>query len=128
MGVSIFLAKMIGSYFIIISLFAIFRRETVKLALADLQNQPTLMVVIGVITLMIGLLLVLSHNIWVMAWPVIVTLVSWFVLFIGSLRLFFPNIMGKVTLLAITFPFALDLGAFIHFAIGVFLFYSGFIR
>lgn len=37
-----------------------------------------------------GLAIVRSHNCWVRSWPVAVTLVGWFLIFIGLLRMFFP--------------------------------------
>ena len=45
----------------------------------------------GMINLVIGLLIVVSHNIWVAEWPVVVTIVGWVVLLQALMRIFFPD-------------------------------------
>ncbi len=121
MNNSIFLAKLIGFYFIIISLYMVIYPTRVRAILLELQHQHVSMVIIAVITLMIGLLLVLSHNIWVMAWPVMVTILSWIILFISLTRLFVPTFTQKLAQWLIHRPVAIWIGAFIHITIGVFL-------
>lgn len=37
-----------------------------------------------------GLAIIRSHNLWVRSWPVVVTCVGWFLIFIGLFRMFFP--------------------------------------
>lgn len=121
MNSSIFLAKLIGFYFIIISLYIVIYPTRVRAILVELQNQQVSMVIIAVITLIIGLLLVLGHNIWVMAWPVMVTILSWIVLFISLTRLFVPNFTQKLAQWLIDYPAALWIGVLIHITIGIFL-------
>ena len=83
MGSSIFLAQVIGWYFVIISLFLLGRRQAMKSLVGDILADRALMFFIALITLILGLLLVVSHNLWVMGWPVIITLVAWLVLISG---------------------------------------------
>src|ERR1700732_3487834 len=61
---TIFLSRLIGLYCILIALSMITRRQaTVETVTALLQN-PSMMLILGVITLAAGLALVLAHNIW----------------------------------------------------------------
>ena len=43
----------------------------------DLFGDPTPGLVIGTLTLPLGLFVVLTHNIWVLGWPVVVTVCGW---------------------------------------------------
>lgn len=46
----------------------------------------------GAILFVAGLSIVRAHNLWVRAWPVMVTLVGWFVMFLGLFRMFAPEL------------------------------------
>ena len=54
-------------------------------------NQPAVLLLSAVVTLMLGLALVLQHNIWVMDWQVLVTILCWIVFLKGLFLLFFPK-------------------------------------
>jgi hypothetical protein len=61
---TIFLSRLIGLYCIFIALSMMARRQaTVETVTALLQN-PSMMLILGVITLAAGLAMVLAHNIW----------------------------------------------------------------
>ena len=88
---TIFLSRLIGLYCILIALSMITRRQaTVETVTALLQN-PSMMLILGVITLAAGLALVLAHNIWSGgALVVVVTLVGWMALVKSLFFLFLP--------------------------------------
>jgi hypothetical protein len=46
----------------------------------------------GAILFVAGLSIVRAHNLWVRAWPVMVTLVGWFVILLGLFRMFAPEL------------------------------------
>ena len=50
---------------------------------------PPVVYLSGVLFLVAGLAIVRAHNIWVRAWPVLVTATGWFLLILGLLRMFF---------------------------------------
>ena len=58
------------------------------------QNHA-LVVFSGGVSIVVGLLIVLSHNIWVAEWPVLITLVGWLMLLQGVMRVFFPDSFAK---------------------------------
>ena len=45
----------------------------------------------GALLFVAGLSIVRAHNHWTYGWPVIVTLTGWFIMFLGLLRMFFPE-------------------------------------
>ncbi|HXY07222.1 MAG TPA: hypothetical protein VEI52_05140 [Terriglobales bacterium] len=88
---TLFLSKLIGLYCIVIALSMMTRRQaTVETVTALLQN-PSMMLIVGIITLAAGLAMVLAHNVWSGgALAVVVTLVGWITLIKGLLFLFLP--------------------------------------
>ncbi len=86
---TIFLGRLIGLYCILVALAMLIRKQaTVDVVTAMLHN-PQLLLALGGITVVAGLALVLSHNVWSGgAVPVLVTLVGWIALIKGSLLLF----------------------------------------
>jgi len=94
METSIFLAKFLGCYMLILALAIIINRGRMKVIMADLANSPGALFILSVITLVMGLLLVLVHSVWAMDWRVIITVYAWIVVLQGGLRLFFPEFMS----------------------------------
>jgi hypothetical protein len=88
---TLFLSKPIGLYCILIALSMMTRRQaTVETVTALLQN-PSMMLLLGVITLEAALALVLAHNIWSGgALVVVVTIVGWMALIKSLFFLFLP--------------------------------------
>lgn len=69
-----YLAAVIGWYLVIVSLFLLFRHEAVNAAMSEIISQRGLLFILAIITIILGLLMVVGHNVWVMGWPVVVTL------------------------------------------------------
>lgn len=91
MSTTHFLAQVLGWYFVIIGTFVLIRKDLVRGVMEDVLSQRALVFVVAIMTLILGLVLVASHNIWIMAWPVIITILAWLVLIGGLMRLFFPE-------------------------------------
>jgi hypothetical protein len=91
---ALFLSKLTGLYGILIALCMMTRRQaTVETVIILLQN-PSMTLILGIITLAAGLAMVLAHNIWSGgALVVVVTLVGWFALIKSLCFLFLPHEM-----------------------------------
>lgn len=96
MCLSIFLAQVIGCYLFLVSLAMLVQQQRFKKLIGDFLSHATLIGISSSICLATGLLIVVSHNIWLNDWPVVVTLVGWFVLLQGIMRLFFPDAFVKM--------------------------------
>lgn len=120
---TLFLAAIIGWYLVIIGLFLLIRQEDAKAAAANVLANRGLYLVLAIFTLIVGLLLVLGHNIWLWAWPVIVTVIAWLVLISGLLRLFFPDTAVRIGNSFLARPHAMNIAAVIMLIIGLFLLY-----
>ena len=125
MDVSIFLAKLIGLYLVITSLFIIAKRDTFKAVFVDYFNHPALVLVNGVIALILGLLIVLVHNVWEWNYKVLITLFGYLSVLKGIILLFIPEWAHKTSDNLSKGNFYLYEG-FIFFLIGIYLTYVGF--
>jgi len=121
--ISLFLATVIGWYLVITSVLLLFRHDTLKLAMADILSQRGLFMIVAIMTLILGLLLVVSHNIWVVGWPVVITLFAWLVLLSGLFRLFLPDTAMRVGQGFLRHPIKMKIVGVVFLIIGLFLLY-----
>jgi hypothetical protein len=103
------------------------RQATVDAVAALLQNAP-LPFVVGVIALVAGLAMILSHNVWTGGvLPVIVTLIGWLTLIKSLLFLFLPpQAVAGLYLGRLHYEHFFYLYAAISFVLGAYLTYGGF--
>jgi len=94
MEISLFLARFWGFYFIIVALIYLFRRKSLNLLIESMENKG-ISIVFGFFTLLIGLIMVLIHNLWVNDWRVILTIFGWSALLKGIMLLGWPETVKK---------------------------------
>ena len=125
---TLFLSRLIGLYCILVALSMMTRRQaTVETVTALLQN-PSMMLIVGIITLAAGLAVVLAHNIWSGgALAVVVTLVGWITLIKSLFFLFLPPEMEAGFFLGqLHYRQLFYLYTAISLVLGVYLTYGGF--
>jgi uncharacterized membrane protein len=84
-----FLGKLIGLYCILVALAMLSRKQATMDVIKAMLHNPPLLLALGGITVVAGLAMVLSHNIWSGGGlQLIVTLAGWIALIKGSLLLF----------------------------------------
>lgn len=86
------------------------------------------MFIAGFFTLILGVLLVVSHNRWVWNWRVIITVIAWLTLIKGASIILYPIFIDKMTLLFLQNMNAAYVAAGIDFLLGGLLCYFGFKR
>ena len=128
MTTSIFLAKVIGLYYIIISVAFIAREERLKRIILDMINVPSVMLLSGFVALIMGILLIVSHNIWVADWRVIITIVGWMAFLKGISIILFPQILGDISTEWMKNKFAYYATFLLVFIMGFILIYYGYIN
>ena len=88
---TLFLSRLIGLYCILAALSMITRRQATLESVTALLHNPSMIFIVGLITLAAGLAIVLAHNIWSGgALVVVVTLVGWITLIKSLFFLFLP--------------------------------------
>jgi hypothetical protein len=95
MHVSIFLAQLIGSFVFFIALAMLMHQARYRKVAMEMVSNATISTVMGMVGLLLGLILVLTHNIWVRDWPVVITVLGWLVVLGNLCRLIFPEIHTK---------------------------------
>lgn len=89
-NISFFLAKFWGWYLIIFFTILSFNPKRILQILNDLQDQK-FVILTSFIAIIIGLINILSHNIWETDWRLIITLLGWASLLIGLALFIFPK-------------------------------------
>jgi len=125
---TVFLSKLVGLYCILVALSMITRRQATLGSVTALLHDPSMIFVVGVITLAVGLAMVLAHNIWSGgALVVIVTLVGWMTLIKSLLFLFLPpEVEAGFFLRQLHYQELFYVYGAISLALGVYLTYGGF--
>jgi uncharacterized protein YjeT (DUF2065 family) len=125
MDVSIFLAKIMGIYLVIVGLAYFFRRDFFRAVITDFYNSPALIALASIINLVIGLLVVLNHNIWEFSWKVVITILGYVSVLKGIMNLFAPEVGRRVSIKIVEKDWFVYSGV-ISLALGVYLLYQGF--
>ncbi|MBI2049851.1 MAG: hypothetical protein HYT35_00105 [Candidatus Staskawiczbacteria bacterium] len=124
MELSNFLANILGFSFIVMSLSLLINQKNIKKLFESVENEVGLFYS-GLFHSVVGIAIILGHNLWVSDWRVVITLLGWFALAKGLGQLFFPEmalVIIKKTKNSQWLPYAL-LAAVV---LGCFLIYFGF--
>jgi len=97
MEVSHFLAKLLGWYLVIACGAMLVRRKRILVMMEQMIENSGLTLFMAIMTTIMGLLLVLSHNVWVLNWRLLVTLIAWLSLAKGVVWLYFPEKLRKIS-------------------------------
>ena len=68
----------------------------VRKMLDEAENNISSVYVTGVLSLIVGMLVVVSHNVWEGSWRVLITLIGWISIIKGLIRLFSPHTVVSV--------------------------------
>ena len=128
MNISKFLSKVIGLYLIIVSIAMLVNMPQFLIYVIKLINDAQSMFVAGFVTLILGLLMVVSHNIWQWHWRVIITIFSWLILIKGASIVIYPEFIDHLSLLFVQNLKIAYIAAGFDLALGILLSYFGFKR
>jgi hypothetical protein len=90
---STMLAQVIGPLMALIGLGVLFNPTTFSLMMEEMSSgkQYLVLFVTGTVTTILGLIVVLGHNVWVWDWSVLITILGWATLIKGAIMLLFPR-------------------------------------
>jgi hypothetical protein len=126
MGTSIFIARVIGIFFLVTGIAGLVRRHTFLEMIAEFARSPIFIFFSGFVTLIIGAILVVVHNVWVLNWTLAVTLIAWLALLTSFLRISFPENISHFAGKILLHPQYQRLIAVILLLIGIYFLYFGF--
>lgn len=119
-----YLAEIWGISIVVVSLALLIKEKHLKRLFAKIETEENFFCW-GFISFVIGIAMVLSHNIWVKDWPVIITIFGWLALLKGLAFLFWPEYtkgLAKKMESVPFLPFALVIAIFV----GLVITYLGF--
>lgn len=122
--ISNYLAEILGISIAIISLSLLIREKNIKIVFNAILNDTGLFIS-GAISLVVGIAIILAHNLWVKDWRVIITIIGWMALLKGLVRLFMPEKCEAMLKKCENSPF-LPYGLVVAVFIGLILTYFGF--
>jgi len=96
MQTSIFIAKLIGPILVVAGLTALLNPKHLHGIAREFIASPALIFIAGFLTLLGGLVIVNTHNVWTAGWPVLITLFGWIAIAAGILRISFPSLVKSV--------------------------------
>ncbi len=91
MELSIFLAKLLGLYLLIIAGLWVIQKDQVDHALRDLLSSRGLLLFSGAVNIVAGLAIVIGHPVWEMNWQGLISLLGYVILLQGILRFGFAD-------------------------------------
>jgi hypothetical protein len=92
MNITNTLAVLTGSTLVIVGI-TVFNKSYFNAVMSDLANSKGLLWVTGLITFVMGTVIVALHNVWSADWRLIVTLLGWLTVVKGAVIILFPSSM-----------------------------------
>ncbi|MEX0591633.1 MAG: hypothetical protein WD207_11165, partial [Xanthobacteraceae bacterium] len=96
METSRFLARLVGPFLVAIGAGLLVNTDAFAAMAAEFLKSPALIFISGLLTLVAGLAIVNTHNVWVTDWRVIITIFGWLGVIGGALRIVFPQLVEQV--------------------------------
>jgi hypothetical protein len=121
MEISIFFARLWGSFFVIFGLLFLGAKFLGKVI--EMTEDKAFVISTGYITLLMGLVTVILHNVWVADWRIAITILGWSTLIKGIMKIGFPEYIHKQ---AQRFKSRQELEAVIILLMGAWLFWMSF--
>lgn len=125
MDVSIFLAKSLGLYLLIMALVMLFNAQRLR-AMIDESGHLSALFFSGAVSVITGILIIVSHNVWEANWRGIITLIGYAALVKGLARLIFTRTSSKMIISFAHNYIAYYISIIIILALGIYLGYVGF--
>jgi hypothetical protein len=126
METSLFLAKLIGPLLLAISAAMLINQDNMREMAADFLEHRGLIFLAGFLTLLGGLAIVLTHNVWELGWPVLITIFGWLSVISGVFRIVFPDSVKSMGMAMLEKRGVFTAGGVVQGLIGASLCYVGY--
>lgn len=89
--ISILLGKITSIYLLIVGLSLLIKRKSWIAVLRDMRKSPGMVMLVAFVELVLGLVIVITHNVWVTDWAVVVTIIGWLMVVEGTINMVVPH-------------------------------------
>jgi hypothetical protein len=121
-----FLAQVLGIVIFIMSLGLAFQEHYYQGAFHELMSQPGLKFMTGITTLIIGTLLILTHDDWQTRWGIFIGVLCWAIFIKGCMRILIPKVSDRMVLKCIDRREYVIVSVVLGIIMGLALIYHGF--
>ena len=125
---STFLAQLIGPVFVVMGVGMLICPRNYRTTAEEFLGSRALIYIAGLMALVPGLAIVLTHNVWVSDWRLIITVLGWLGVIGGVFRLLFPQQVTAIGSMMLARPEWLRIPGAMVVALGLILAYFGFVR
>ncbi len=126
MQTSIFLAQLLGPFFLAIGAGLLVNREGYREMAEEFLDSRPLIYIAGILALVPGLALVLLHNVWALDWRLIITIFGWLAVIGGVFRIVFPQQVTDIGNAMLEHPSWLTAASIVVLALGAVLSFYGY--
>ena len=126
MSTSVFLARLIGPVMLVIGLAVFANQRGFRDMAEEFMASRALMFLSGLLIMSLGVAIVLTHNVWIANWPVLITLFGWLCAIGGALRLFGPLFVVKAGHAMLKQPYFTTVAAAIWVVLGLLFCFLGY--
>ncbi|MEM9591178.1 MAG: hypothetical protein AAF967_07545 [Pseudomonadota bacterium] len=124
---SIFLAQLMGPV-ILAAAISLFINGERQVAMArEFLESPSLIYLSGILLMTAGLAVVLAHNVWVLDWRLIITLLGWLAVIGGTLRITFFRTVEKLGEAVLDSTWGITAAGLVWFVLGAALCFFAYI-
>lgn len=124
---SIFIAQLVGPVMLVVAAAILKDLDAFRDMIKQLLSTRPLIFIAGMIPLVVGLTIVLTHNLWVMDWRSLITAFGWFAIFVGAFRILFSQVVSKKGAKLITKSATLPVIAAVLLILGGIFVYYGYL-
>ncbi|MHB1949038.1 MAG: hypothetical protein ACYCQI_13100 [Gammaproteobacteria bacterium] len=101
-------------------------QKSYKVVFTEVSTNPSLILLSGLMSLIVGLLIVVGHNVWVADWRVVITIIGWLSLLKGIVRTVFPDFVARSVIQAMRTNTVYYVSEAIILVLGIYLTYMGY--
>jgi hypothetical protein len=127
MDTSIFLARLLGPILVVLAIGLLLRQDSWRAMAKEFTGSAPLLFLSGFMTLLGGLALVNTHNVWEAGWPVIITIFGWLAVIGGIARMLFPETVVGISERMLNNKTYLSVAGVVEGLIGLWLCYVGYL-
>lgn len=126
MNTSRFIARLVGPLFLVMGLGMVIEGDLVRALSQEFLSNISLIYLAGMLTLVAGLAIINTHNVWEANWRVIVTILGWLAVIGGVIRLLFPEKVQALGVGMLSHPHAMIISGAIILVVGAILCWTGY--
>lgn len=91
MNTSVLIAQLIAVVYVFVGLGMLANPKHYQVMIQDFIKSPGMIYIGGIMAVLVGVLIILHHNIWESSWAVVITLIGWIATLKGFMLLVFPE-------------------------------------